>query len=126
MTSLVKLYCSDISIFGLLRLLLFPGQYYHQSQGSFASSFSYLRLIDTLQELDWRDLFPLVTIVFAHCPVDICCSFIVSLYVVYLGKFRACGDKVVNYFLKLPTDSAHWVSAIFQDLVSVIVGQLIH
>ena len=61
-------------------------------------------------------------IVFAYCPVDICCSFIVYLYVVCLGKVRASGDKVVNCFLKLPTDSAHWVGAIFQDLVSVIVG----
>ena len=61
-------------------------------------------------------------IVFAYCPVDICCSFIVSLYVVCLGKFRASGDKVVNCFLKLPTDFAHWVGAILQGLVSVIIG----
>ena len=52
-------------------------------------------------------------IVFADCPVEICCSFIVSLYVLCLGKFRASRDKVVNCFLKLPTISAHWVGAIF-------------
>ena len=52
-------------------------------------------------------------IVFAYCPVEICCSFIVSLYVLCLGKLRASGDKVINCFLKLPTDSAHWVGAIF-------------
>ena len=61
-------------------------------------------------------------IVFAYCPMEICCSFIVSLYVLCLGKFKASGNKVVNCFLKLPTDSAHWVSAIFQDLVLVVVG----
>ena len=61
-------------------------------------------------------------IVFAYCPVEICCSFIVSLHVLCLGKFRASRDKVVNCFLKFPTDSAQWVSAIFQDLVSVVVG----
>ena len=61
-------------------------------------------------------------IVFAYCPVEICCSFIVCLYVLCLGKFRASGDKVVNCFLKFTTDSAHWVSAIFQDLISVVVG----
>ena len=60
-------------------------------------------------------------IVFAYCLVEICCSFVVSLCVLCLSKFRASGDKMVNCFLKLPTDSAHWVSVIFQDLVSVIV-----
>ena len=61
-------------------------------------------------------------IVFVYCPVEICCSFNVSLYVLCLGKFRASGDNVVNCLLKLPADPAHWVGAIFQDLVSVIVG----
>ena len=63
-------------------------------------------------------------IVFAYCLVEICLSFIVSFYVLCLGKFRAFGDKVVNCLLKLPTNSAHWVGAIFQDLVSVVVGLL--
>ena len=29
---------------------------------------------------------------------------------------------MVNCFLKLLTDSAHWAGAIFQDLVSIVVG----
>ena len=29
---------------------------------------------------------------------------------------------MVNCFLKLPTDSGHWVGATFQDLVSVVAG----
>ena len=32
-------------------------------------------------------------IVFADCPVEICCSFIVSLYVLCLGTFRASRDS---------------------------------
>ena len=39
-------------------------------------------------------------IVFAYCPVEMCCSCL----------------------LKLPTYFAHWVGAIFQDLVWVVVG----
>ena len=53
-------------------------------------------------------------IVFAGCTVEICCSFIVSLFVLCLGKFsEASRDKVVNCFLKFPTESAHWVGVIF-------------
>ena len=54
--------------------------------------------------------------------MEICSRFIVSLYVLCFGKFRASGDNVVNCFLKLPTDSALRGGAIFQDLVSVVVG----
>lgn len=32
------------------------------------------------------------------CPLEICCSFVVSLYVLCLGKFRTSRDKVVNCF----------------------------
>jgi len=56
------------------------------------------------------------------CPLEICCSFVVSLYVLCLGKFRTSWDKVVNCFLKLPTNSALSVSHIFQNPVSVVVG----
>ena len=45
--------------------------------------------------------------VFAFCRMELCCSFIVSLYALCLGKFKASGNKVVNCFLKLPTDSAY-------------------
>ena len=58
----------------------------------------------------------------AYCPMEMCCSFVVSLYVLCLGKFRASGDKKMDCFLNLSTDSAHWVCAIFQDLLSVVVG----
>lgn len=56
------------------------------------------------------------------CPLEICCSFVVSLYVLCLGKFRTSRDKVVNCFLKLPANSAHSVSVIFLNPVSVVVG----
>ena len=40
MTSFVKLYCSDLSLFSLVRLTLIPGQYYdQQSQGNFCEFF---------------------------------------------------------------------------------------
>ena len=62
-------------------------------------------------------------VVFAYCQEEeICYSFIVSLYVLCLGEFRASGDKVIKCFLKLPTDFAHSVGAIFQYLVSVVFG----
>ena len=61
-------------------------------------------------------------LVLAYCPVEICCSFVVSLCVLCLSQFRTSGDEVVNRLLKLPTDSAHWVGAVFQDPVSVVIG----
>ena len=61
-------------------------------------------------------------IVLAYCPVEICCSFVVSLCVLCLGQFRTSGDEVANRLLKLPPDSAHCVGAIFQDPVSVVIG----
>ena len=60
-------------------------------------------------------------IVFAYCPVEICCSFIVSLCVLCLGKFRASGNKVINCFLKWPTNFIIIIIIIIIIVIIIII-----
>ena len=62
-------------------------------------------------------LAPFLVCVYIHLvadvPVKVCGSFVVSVKVFCFGQLRAPCHNMVNIFLKLTTNPAHWVCTIF-------------